>query len=53
MMWEDAPVHSLDLDLLSQLRPVLLFSLSVESNSLHPHGLQRAWLPCPSGNEDQ
>lgn len=27
----DAPVHSLDLDLPSQLRPMLLFSLSVES----------------------
>ena len=24
------------------------FSHSVVSNSLRPHGLQRAWLPCPS-----
>ena len=26
---------------------LLLFSCSVMSNSLWPHGLQQAWLPCP------
>ena len=26
----------------------LLFSRSLTSNSLRPHGLQHAWLPCPS-----
>ena len=27
---------------------ILLFSHSVVSDSLQPHGLQHAWLPCPS-----
>ena len=27
---------------------LLLFNHSVVSNSLQPHGLQHAWLPCPS-----
>ena len=33
---------------LSVLAPLLLFSRSVVSNSLRPHGLQHARLPCPS-----
>ena len=34
--------------LLTQCRNMLLFSHSVISDSLQPHGLQRARLPCPS-----
>ena len=34
--------------LISQLTEVLLFSRSVMSDSLWPHGLQHARLPCPS-----
>ena len=30
------------------VRPLLLFSCSVRSDSLWPHGLQHARLPCPS-----
>ena len=29
---------------------ILLFSRSVMSDSLQPHGLQHAWLPCPSSS---
>ena len=30
------------------IKKLVLFSYSVMSNSLQPHGLQHTWLPCPS-----
>ena len=41
----ELPLH---LSNLRYLRTLLLFSLSVVSNSLQPHGLQHARPPCPS-----
>ena len=32
--------------------PLLLFSCSVTSNSLHPHGLQHSSLACPSPTQE-
>ena len=45
---DDPNIHSKGIKDTNSFFLILLFSRSVISNSLWPHELQHAWLPCPS-----